>query len=62
MALDAFIAGQIRFTDMTPVVGNVIEIMSAERLGNAAIPLDSVREVDQMARMTAGSAIKKQQR
>ena len=62
MALDAFISGQIRFTDMTPAVANVIEIMSAERLGNAAITLDSVREVDQMARMTAGSVIEKQQR
>jgi 1-deoxy-D-xylulose-5-phosphate reductoisomerase len=58
MALDAFIAGQIRFTEMTPVVDKVIEIMTADRLGNAAITLDSVREADQMARSTAQSVIK----
>ncbi|MEP2137981.1 MAG: 1-deoxy-D-xylulose-5-phosphate reductoisomerase [Erythrobacter sp.] len=57
MALDAFIAGQIRFTEMTPVVAKVIEIMTADRLGNAAITLDSVREADQMARETAQSVI-----
>lgn len=57
MALDAFIAGQIRFTEMTPVVAKVIEIMTADRLGNAAITLDSVREADQMARRTAQSVI-----
>lgn len=58
MALDAFIAGQIRFTEMTPVVAKVIEIMTADRLGNAAITLDSVRECDQMARRGAASIIK----
>ena len=58
MALDAFIAGQIRFTEMTPVVDKVIEIMTADRLGNAAITLESVREADQMARSAAQSVIK----
>ena len=57
MALDAFIAGQIRFTEMTPVVAKVIEIMTADRLGNAAITLDSVREADQMARKAAQTVI-----
>ncbi|NNE86850.1 MAG: 1-deoxy-D-xylulose-5-phosphate reductoisomerase [Silicimonas sp.] len=60
MALDAFIAGQIRFTEMTPVVAEVIEKMTAERLGNAAVTLDSVRESDQMARKAAQSAIEQQ--
>ena len=60
MALDAFIAGQIRFTEMTPVVAQVIEEMTAERLGNASVTLESVREADQMARRAAQSAIEQQ--
>jgi 1-deoxy-D-xylulose-5-phosphate reductoisomerase len=59
-ALDAFIAGQIRFTEMTSVVAEVIEIITVERLGNAAVTLDSVREADQMARKAARSAIEQQ--
>ncbi len=52
-ALDGFISRQIGFNDMVRVVGNVIELMSGEGLGNAAITLDSVREADQMARKHA---------
>ncbi len=52
-ALDAFLDGRIRFTDMAGVVARTIEIMSVEGLGNAAITLDSVREADQMARRRA---------
>ena len=58
MALDGFIDGQIRFTDMTPVVADVIEIMTADRLGNAAITLESVREADHMARQATRAVIK----
>ena len=49
-ALDGFLAGRIRFTDMALVVGQVIEKMSGDGLGKAVITLDSVREADQMAR------------
>ena len=56
-ALDAFIAGNIGFTQMADIVAEVIEIMSAESLGNAAITLESVREADQMARARANELI-----
>ncbi|MDA8586611.1 1-deoxy-D-xylulose-5-phosphate reductoisomerase [Rhodobacteraceae bacterium] len=52
-ALDGFLDGRIGFTDMAPIVTGVIEIMSREGLGNAAITLESVREADQMARRRA---------
>ncbi|MDJ0639355.1 MAG: 1-deoxy-D-xylulose-5-phosphate reductoisomerase [Paracoccaceae bacterium] len=56
-ALDAFIAGNIGFTQMADIVAEVIEIMSGESLGNAAITLESVREADQMARARANQVI-----
>lgn len=49
-ALDGFIAGQIGFLDMARAVAHVIEKMSGDGLGKAAITLDSVREADQIAR------------
>ncbi|MCV6593527.1 MAG: 1-deoxy-D-xylulose-5-phosphate reductoisomerase [Silicimonas sp.] len=52
-ALDAFLDRRISFTAMAVVVGKVIEKMSAEGLGKAAITLESVREADQMARRHA---------
>ena len=52
-ALDGFLAKDIGFNDMARIVGNVIEIMSGEGLGNAPITLESVREADQMARERA---------
>ena len=58
-ALDAFIDGRIGFTEMASVVGDVIELMSGEGLGNAVIALDSVREVDQMARSKANELIER---
>ena len=56
-ALDAFLDHRIGFTDMARVVENVIEIMSPDGLGNAAITLESVREADQMARKAAFRSI-----
>ena len=56
-ALDAFISERIGFTDMAEVVGDVIEFMSGESLGNAAFTLDSVTEVDQMARNQANELV-----
>ncbi len=56
-ALDGFIEGRIRFVDMAPVVEEVIEKMSGDGLGKAAITLDTVAEADQMARQHAVRAI-----
>ena len=56
-ALDAFISERIGFIDMAEVVGDVIEFMSGESLGNAAFTLDSVTEVDQMARNQANELV-----
>ncbi|MCH2166496.1 MAG: 1-deoxy-D-xylulose-5-phosphate reductoisomerase [Oceanicola sp.] len=57
-ALDGFIAGQIRFTDMAGVVEDVLDTLSAKGgLENAAITLDAVREVDQVSRIYAAEAI-----
>lgn len=61
-ALDAFIAGRIGFQDMAAVVADVIEIMSGEGLGKAAVTLDSVRQADQMARTRSEDIIAKRQR
>ena len=58
-ALDGFLENRIGFNDMARVVGEVIEIMSPDGLGKAAITLDSVREADQMARRRAVEAMAK---
>ncbi len=53
-ALDAFIAGRIRFTDMTAIVEGVLERISGEEgLGKAAHSLDMVLEMDARARRVA---------
>ena len=61
-ALDGFISGRIGFLDMAAVVADVIEKMSGDGLGNAAITLDSVQNTDQMARIRAEEFIEKRQR
>ncbi|MGI9395756.1 MAG: 1-deoxy-D-xylulose-5-phosphate reductoisomerase [Boseongicola sp.] len=61
-ALDGFIDGRIGFIDMAAVVEDVIENMSGESLGLAVITLDTVREVDQMARQRADASIARRQR
>ncbi|WP_413718343.1 1-deoxy-D-xylulose-5-phosphate reductoisomerase [Silicimonas sp. MF1-12-2] len=61
-ALDGFIGGRIGFLDMAGVVADVIEKMSGEGLGKAAITLDSVRHTDQMARRWADEFIEERQR
>ncbi|NNL18924.1 MAG: 1-deoxy-D-xylulose-5-phosphate reductoisomerase [Boseongicola sp.] len=61
-ALDGFIEESIGFLDMAAVVADVIEIMSGEGLGLAAITLDSVQEVDELARAHADAAITRRQR
>ena len=61
-ALDGFIEGRIGFLDMASVVADVIEIMSGEGLGLAAITLDSVQQADQEARLRADAFIAVRQR
>ncbi len=58
-ALDAFIAGQIGFTDMAPLVATTMDQMSSpEGLGNAELTLDNVLQTDIRARAAAQAAIK----
>ena len=57
-ALDAFIAGRIGFTDMAVVVEEVLTRMSAESgLIDAEITLDTVAELDHLARTRADEAM-----
>ena len=59
-ALDLFLDGAIRFTDMAVVVEHVLDGMSAHRLEAATISLDMVRDADREARARArahGAAI-----
>jgi 1-deoxy-D-xylulose-5-phosphate reductoisomerase len=57
-ALDAFIAGRIRFLDMARVVERVMDRMSsADGLQNAAMSLDSVLETDRLARVRAAEVV-----
>lgn len=56
-ALDGFIEGRIGFLDMAGVVEDTLAKMSSDRLVNAAITLDTVREVDHVARRWAGAFI-----
>uniref|UniRef100_UPI004048B4FA 1-deoxy-D-xylulose-5-phosphate reductoisomerase n=1 Tax=Yoonia sp. TaxID=2212373 RepID=UPI004048B4FA len=56
-ALDMFIAGQIGFLDMARVVSRVIDTMSArDGLQNAQITLDTILEIDALARQRADEA------
>lgn len=56
-ALDDFIAGRIRFTDMAVVVETVLEQMSGESdLIDAEMTLDNVGRVDHLARKQAACA------
>ncbi|WP_027237450.1 1-deoxy-D-xylulose-5-phosphate reductoisomerase [Leisingera caerulea] len=59
-ALDEFIAGRIRFTDMAAVTEAVLERFSAESgLIDAAMTLDNVTRVDHLARQEAAGAAEK---
>ncbi|MBY6065466.1 1-deoxy-D-xylulose-5-phosphate reductoisomerase [Leisingera aquaemixtae] len=56
-ALDEFIAGRIRFTDMAAVTAAVLERLEAKAdLIDAAITLDNVTRVDHLARQEAARA------
>ena len=57
-ALDAFIAGDIGFTQMAPVVDKVLTTMtSRDGLKNARMTLDTVQQTDALARVRASEAI-----
>jgi 1-deoxy-D-xylulose-5-phosphate reductoisomerase len=57
-ALDGFIAGQIGFMDMAPVVAKTLDTMtSRDGLKNVKMTLDTVIETDTLARIRAGEAI-----
>ena len=56
-ALDAFIAGQIGFTDMAHVVASVLDKLSGNGHIQGAITLDSVHQSDQVARRAAQEII-----
>jgi 1-deoxy-D-xylulose-5-phosphate reductoisomerase len=57
-ALDAFIAGEIGFLDMSRVVETVMDRMSsADGLQNAAMTLDNVIETDRLARVRASDVV-----
>ncbi len=57
-ALDAFIAGEIGFLDMSRVVEAVMDRMSsADGLQNAAMTLDNVLETDRLARVRASDVV-----
>lgn len=58
-ALDAFIAGEIGFTAMAGVVETTLGRLSADPgLGNPAADLDTVREMDHLARRRAAEALR----
>ena len=57
-ALDAFIAGEIGFQDMSAVVEDVLTAMSSDSgLIDGEITLDTVAHVDHLARIRAGEAM-----
>jgi 1-deoxy-D-xylulose-5-phosphate reductoisomerase len=61
-ALDGFLAGACSFTDMARIVDRVVDVMlSKEGLQNATITLDSVNEVDAIARALTGEEIAKRE-
>jgi 1-deoxy-D-xylulose-5-phosphate reductoisomerase len=61
-ALDGFLAGACSFTDMARIVDRVVDVMlSKEGLQNATITIDSVNEVDAIARALTGEEIAKRE-
>ncbi|TDL86352.1 1-deoxy-D-xylulose-5-phosphate reductoisomerase [Meridianimarinicoccus aquatilis] len=52
-ALDHFIAGRIRFTEMAALVEDVLASISSDSAFRADVTLDNVRNADQMARQAA---------
>jgi 1-deoxy-D-xylulose-5-phosphate reductoisomerase len=56
-ALDAFLAGRIRFTDMAAVVEDTLATLAPHRLEAATITLEAVATVDHLAAVHAEQAI-----
>lgn len=58
-ALDSFIAGDIGFMDMAPIVANTLNTMtSRDGLKNVKMTLDTVNKTDRLARIRAVEAVK----
>ncbi|WP_172330788.1 1-deoxy-D-xylulose-5-phosphate reductoisomerase [Mangrovicoccus sp. HB161399] len=57
-ALDHFIAGRIRFTEMSDVVARVLEDLAAGSALSGPVTLEEVTRVDQIARDTADAALR----
>ncbi|MEL7088683.1 MAG: 1-deoxy-D-xylulose-5-phosphate reductoisomerase, partial [Planctomycetota bacterium] len=55
-ALDGFVAGDLRFTDMAPVVEDTLELLLG-KLTNERLTLEAVQVADHMAREQAATAI-----
>ena len=56
-ALDHFIAGRIRFTEMTPLVADVLDRMTGRGELGGAMTLEQVARVDQIARYAADAGL-----
>ena len=52
-ALDHFIAGRVRFTDMAALVENALGLLAGDSAFGAEVTLDNVQHVDHMARQAA---------
>ncbi|MBE3637079.1 1-deoxy-D-xylulose-5-phosphate reductoisomerase [Mangrovicoccus algicola] len=57
-ALDHFIAGRLRFTEMAELVERVLERLQAAAALAGAVTLEEVRRVDQIARDSADDALR----
>ncbi|WP_138465519.1 1-deoxy-D-xylulose-5-phosphate reductoisomerase [Poseidonocella sp. HB161398] len=57
-ALDHFIAGRIRFTEMADMVSRVLEDLAGSGALAGGVTLEEVRRVDQIARETADAALR----
>lgn len=61
VALDHFIAGNLRFLQMAEVVEHTLDTLSRDnRLSNAADALEDVLQMDHLARVTAARAVARQ--
>ena len=57
--LDAFIASEIGFLQMAEIVEAVLDRLAGEGIASAEVSLESVRDIDRLARRTAGELVAK---
>jgi 1-deoxy-D-xylulose-5-phosphate reductoisomerase len=58
-ALDHFIAGRLRFTDMAAMVEGVLDRLAGDHVISSEVTLDNVLAADQIARSTADTLVAK---